>query len=107
MGETKKRATEIMSLRVQNEKKALAREKFYRDKWESVKQAQSANAYQRDKAKHQMEAVKRAMAAAKAAQVQASKQVQADHLMQKKEREANDQETNRHRAVMIKRQKEE
>merc|ERR1719478_1833419 len=105
--ETKKRAGDIMSLRVQNEKKALAKEKFYRDKWESVKQAQSANAYARDKAKHQMEAVKRAMAASKAAQVQAVKQVAQDHLLQKKEREANEAETNRHRATMIKRQKEE
>jgi len=105
--ETKQRATDIMSLRVANEKKAVAKEKYYRDKWNSVKSAQAQNAFRRDKQKAQMELVSNCMKAAKASQVQALKQKSADHLMHKKEREHQEQEANRLRAAMIKKQKDE
>merc|ERR1719199_1759777 len=49
--ETRKRANEIFTLRDQNEKKFVAKEQFYEEKWSSIRNAQAQNAYQRDKAR--------------------------------------------------------
>merc|ERR1719242_278629 len=49
--ETRKRASEIMELRKQNEQKFNAKEEFYKAKWESIRNAQAQNAMSRDKAK--------------------------------------------------------
>merc|ERR1719169_40194 len=49
--ETRKRAAEIVQLRKQNEQKYVAKEEFYKQKWESIRAAQAQNAYQRDLAK--------------------------------------------------------
>merc|ERR1719201_2492177 len=49
--ETRKRAHDITDLRSENEQKYVAKEQFYKQKWESIRAAQSANAYQRDQMK--------------------------------------------------------
>merc|ERR1719382_1184435 len=49
--ETRKRATEINTLRDQNEQKFAAKEQFYKAKWESIRSAQSQNQQNRDRAK--------------------------------------------------------
>merc|ERR1719456_1991134 len=86
--ETKNRAGEIMALRVQNEKKVLAKEEYYRSKWESIRAMQAQNAYMRDKQKANKEAVKQALETSKKAQVTALKQQSQGHVLQKRQREA-------------------
>merc|ERR1719253_894748 len=49
--ETRSRAGEIVGLRSVNEGKFMAKEDFYKGKWEGIRQAQAQNAYNRDKAK--------------------------------------------------------
>merc|ERR1719299_16429 len=49
--ETRKRASEIMELRIANEQKFAAKEQFYKAKWESIRAAQKQNVENRDKAK--------------------------------------------------------
>merc|ERR1719169_249581 len=78
--ETKNRAGEIMALRVQNEKKVLAKEEYYRSKWESIRAMQAQNAYMKDKQKANKEAVKQALETTKKAQVAALKQASQGHL---------------------------
>merc|ERR1719277_2378495 len=56
--ETRKRASEITELRNQNEQKFAAKEQFYKAKWESIRAAQTQNAYNRDKAKAMRDATK-------------------------------------------------
>merc|ERR1719437_313319 len=47
--ETRKRASEIMALRQQNENKFAAKENFYKAKWESIRTAQQQNLEAREK----------------------------------------------------------
>merc|ERR1719407_39302 len=49
--ETRKRAGDISTLRSQNEQKYMAKEQFYKQKWESIRNAQSHNAYMREQAR--------------------------------------------------------
>ena len=56
--ETRKRASEITELRNQNEEKFAAKEQFYKAKWESIRGAQTQNAYNRDKSKAVREATR-------------------------------------------------
>merc|ERR1719281_2207360 len=49
--ETRKRAGEISTLRSSNEQKYIAKEQFYKQKWESIRNAQSHNAYMRKEGK--------------------------------------------------------
>lgn len=105
--ETKNRAGEIMALRVQNEKKVLAKEEYYRSKWESIRAMQAQNAYMKDKQKANKEAVKQALETTKKAQVAALKHSSQGHLMQKRQREQEERENNQARMILIKKQKEE
>jgi len=105
--ETKNRASEIMALRVQNEKKVLAKEEYYRSKWESIRAMQAQNAYMRDKQKANKEAVKQALETSKKSQVASLKYNSKMHLQQKKEREVMEKENNMLRTALIKKQKEE
>eukprot|EP00746_Dinoflagellata_sp_MGD_P041302 gnl/MRDRNA2_/MRDRNA2_19992_c0_seq1.p1 gnl/MRDRNA2_/MRDRNA2_19992_c0~~gnl/MRDRNA2_/MRDRNA2_19992_c0_seq1.p1 ORF type:complete len:270 (-),score=87.74 gnl/MRDRNA2_/MRDRNA2_19992_c0_seq1:56-865(-) len=105
--ETRKRASEIFTLRDQNEKKYLAKEQFYQDKWKSIRAAQAQNAYMRDKAKAARDATRDALLENRKTNVRQTKQQSQDHLMQKKEREANERQANQSRSNYIKQQKEE
>jgi len=105
--ETKNRAGEIMALRVQNEKKVLAKEEYYRSKWESIRAMQAQNAYMRDKQKANKDAVKQALDTNKKALVQTLKASSQGHLLQKKQREADEKENNMARTALIKKQREE
>lgn len=105
--ETRKRAGQIFDLRDQNEKKFLAKEQFYQEKWKSIRSAQAQNAYMRDKGKAAREATKGAVLENRKANVARTKQDSADRLMQKRQREANEREANQHRSMFIKQQKEE
>merc|ERR1719174_175088 len=96
-----------MALRVQNEKKVLAKEEYYRSKWESIRAMQAQNAYMRDKQKANKEAVKQALETSKKAQVAILKQASHGHVLQKKQREADERESNSARSALIKKQKEE
>merc|ERR1719517_44767 len=68
--ETRKRAQEITELRTQNEQKFAAKEQFYKAKWESIRTAQTQNAYNRDKAKAVRDATKQGLMDARTANAQ-------------------------------------
>lgn len=105
--ETRKRATEIQSLRAQNENKFAAKEQFYKAKWESIRDAQSKNAYNRDKAKATREATKQGLMENRAAQAMQTKQQSHEFLLAKKEREAQERQANAERGAFIKARRDE
>lgn len=105
--ETRKRAREIFGLREQNEKKFMAKEQFYQEKWGSIRQAQSNNAYQRDKAKAMRDATKNQLMESRKNNVKTTKQQSQEHLLMKKEREARERQANAQRSTFMRQQKEE
>eukprot|EP00747_Dinoflagellata_sp_TGD_P167715 gnl/TRDRNA2_/TRDRNA2_192658_c0_seq1.p1 gnl/TRDRNA2_/TRDRNA2_192658_c0~~gnl/TRDRNA2_/TRDRNA2_192658_c0_seq1.p1 ORF type:complete len:269 (+),score=94.53 gnl/TRDRNA2_/TRDRNA2_192658_c0_seq1:152-958(+) len=105
--ETRKRAHEIMELRQQNEQKFAAKEHYYKQKWESIRNAQSQNAMNRDKAKERRDMTRSAMLESKTRQVQTTKEASQQFLLQKKEREAAERQANVDRSNLIKARKEE
>merc|ERR1719424_1795323 len=88
--ETRKRAGEIFSLREQNEKKFVAKEQFYASKWNSIRAAQSQNAYAREKGKTLRDATRSALLENKKEAVKTAKYQSQENLLQKKERAANE-----------------
>mmetsp|Transcript_85289 Transcript_85289/g.198289 ORF Transcript_85289/g.198289 Transcript_85289/m.198289 type:complete len:267 (-) Transcript_85289:159-959(-) len=105
--ETRKRAQEITDLRAQNEQKFAAKEQFYKNKWDSIKAAQTQNQYNRDKAKAVREATRNGLMEARSANATKTKQQSQQFLMQKKEREAAERQANTERGNLIKQKKEE
>lgn len=105
--ETRKRAKEIFNLRTVNEKKYMAKEQFYEQKWSSIRNAQSTNAYQRDKAKAMRDATKASMLESRKVDAKTTKQQAQEHLLQKKEREARERQANQQRSHFIRQQKDE
>merc|ERR1719439_424510 len=78
--ETRKRANEIFSLRGQNEKKFLAKEQFYEEKWQSIRGAQAQNAYMRDRGKELRAAARNALVSNKKDNMKAMKNQSQEHL---------------------------
>merc|ERR1719517_16240 len=72
--ETRKRASEITTLRNQNEQKFAAKEQFYKAKWESIRSAQSQNQQNREKSKAVREATQLGLMEALANNAAQSKQ---------------------------------
>jgi len=105
--DTRKRANEITELRTQNEQKFAAKEHFYKAKWESIRSAQTQNAYNRDKAKAVREATKQGLMDARVTNAHNAKQQSHQFLLQKKEREAAERQANMERGALIKQRKEE
>merc|ERR1719333_773579 len=83
--ETRKRAGEIMELRAANEQKFAAKEQFYKAKWESIRAAQTQNAYNRDRAKAVREATRGGLHEQRMANAQNAKNQSQQFLLQKKE----------------------
>eukprot|EP00439_Symbiodinium_sp_Y106_P065166 s850_g10.t1 len=92
--ETRKRASEIVELRKQNEQKFSAKEHFYKQKWESIRQAQATNAQQREKAKAVREQTRHSLMEQKHVNASSTKQQSQQMLLQKKEREAAERQAN-------------
>ena len=105
--ETRKRAGDITALRSENEQKYVAKEQFYKQKWESIRAAQSANAYQRDQMKKSKQETASAQMNAKRGYVHNAKLVSQENLMEKKSREASEKMMNEQRTGYIKKQKDE
>jgi hypothetical protein len=105
--ETRKRAGEIMELRSANEQKFAAKEQFYKAKWESIRAAQTENAYNRDRAKAVRESTRVGLLEQRSANAQTTKQQSQQYLLQKKQREATEREANLDRSNLIKQKKEE
>mmetsp|Transcript_18166 Transcript_18166/g.45476 ORF Transcript_18166/g.45476 Transcript_18166/m.45476 type:complete len:252 (+) Transcript_18166:389-1144(+) len=105
--ETRKRAGEIVGLRTVNESKFMAKEDFYKGKWEGIRHAQAQNAYNRDKAKATREQTKTEVMEQKKKSVDNVKGKSQQNLMAKKERQAMEQQINNERSEMIRRQKAE
>jgi len=105
--ETKKQAAAIVELRVQNEQKFAAKEQFYKNKWESIRSAQAQNQYNRDKAKAVRDATRNGLQESRAANAVKTKQQSQQFLMQKKDREATERQTNTDRSNLIKQRRDE
>eukprot|EP00929_Paragymnodinium_shiwhaense_P095885 TRINITY_DN57206_c0_g1_i1.p1 TRINITY_DN57206_c0_g1~~TRINITY_DN57206_c0_g1_i1.p1 ORF type:complete len:292 (-),score=81.48 TRINITY_DN57206_c0_g1_i1:142-933(-) len=105
--ETRKRASEIQELRQQNEEKFAAKEQFYKAKWESIRAAQTQNAYNRDKAKAVRDATRQGLVDARIANAHKTKQQSQLFLLQKKEREAAERQANTERSGLLRQKKEE
>jgi len=105
--ETRKRATDISQLRSSNEQKYMAKEAFYKNKWEAIRNAQSHNAYMREQARKNKGETAKAHIDAKSAYVRNAKMIQQEMLMEKKQRSANEKAMNEQRTKYIKAQKEE
>jgi len=105
--ETRKRASEIMELRKQNEQKFNAKEDMYRAKWESIRNAQAQNAMSREQAKASRDETRRGLLEQKHQNAQNTKQQSQQILIQKKAREEADHEANRQRSNYLKQRKEE
>jgi len=105
--ETRKRAQEIMELRSANEQKFAAKEQFYKAKWESIRSAQTQNAYNRDRAKVVREATRGGLLEQRMANAQKTKEQSQQYLLQKKDREAGERQANMERGNLIKQKKEE
>jgi len=103
--ETRKRAGEIVGLRNTNEGKFLAKEDFYKGKWEGIRHAQAQNAYQRDKAKAARDATKHQVLDNKKKVVDKVKDSTQSHLLVKRERQAAEMQCNHERSEAIRRQK--
>mmetsp|Transcript_27925 Transcript_27925/g.54930 ORF Transcript_27925/g.54930 Transcript_27925/m.54930 type:complete len:264 (+) Transcript_27925:89-880(+) len=105
--ETRKRASEIMDLRKQNEQKFNAKEEFYKAKWESIRNAQAQNAMSRDKAKAMRDETRRGLMEQKHMNAQSTKHQSKQFLLEKKARQEADQEANKQRSAFLKQRKEE
>jgi len=105
--ETRKRAQEIMELRSANEQKFAAKEQFYKAKWESIRSAQTQNAYNRDKAKAIREATRTGLHEQRMSNAAKTKQQSQQYLLQKKQREAGERQANLDRGNLIKAKKDE
>merc|ERR1719352_988497 len=104
--ETRKRAGDITTLRGQNEQKYMAKEQFYKHKWEAIRSAQSHNAYMRDQGRKNKGEVAKAHLESKCASVRNAKLVSQDALMEKKQREASERSMNSQRTAYIKNQRD-
>jgi len=105
--DTRKKATEIMDLRKQNQDKFQAKENFYKAKWESIREAQAQNAMARDKAKAMRDQTKHGLLDHKHANARNTKEQSQQLLYQKKEREAQERQANTERSQYLKARKEE
>jgi hypothetical protein len=105
--ETRKRAGDISTLRNENEQKYIAKEQFYKNKWESIRNAQSHNAHMREQNRSGKAEGAKAHLSAKKAYVHNSKMISREALMEKKGRMANEKAMNEQRTQYIKEQKEE
>jgi hypothetical protein len=105
--ETRKRAGEISTLRSSNEQKYIAKEQFYKQKWESIRNAQSHNAYMRKEGKKNKNEVAKSHIEAKSAYVRNAKLLSQENLMEKKQKQANERNLNEERTSYIKEQREE
>eukprot|EP00746_Dinoflagellata_sp_MGD_P160713 gnl/MRDRNA2_/MRDRNA2_87595_c0_seq1.p1 gnl/MRDRNA2_/MRDRNA2_87595_c0~~gnl/MRDRNA2_/MRDRNA2_87595_c0_seq1.p1 ORF type:complete len:256 (-),score=89.36 gnl/MRDRNA2_/MRDRNA2_87595_c0_seq1:31-798(-) len=105
INETRRRAHEIVQRRQQNEGKYLAKEQFYKEKWESIRTAQAENSANRERSKEARTQTRSLLLNEKKNNVHATKMQSQDHLAQKKEREFSEKQSNADRSQFIKQQK--
>jgi len=105
--ETRKRAGEITDLRKKNEEKFVAKENFYKQKWESIRAAQSTNQIKRDQNKATKDAQKQGLAETRQMEARKTKEQSTQHLQAKKDREQHERQANQQRSSYLKAKKEE
>jgi len=105
--ETRKRAQEITELRAQNEQKFMAKEQFYKNKWESIRAAQAQNQNNREKGKAVRDATRNGLQQSRSVNATKTKQQSQQFLEQKKQREASERQANTERGNLIRQRKEE
>jgi len=106
IADTKKRAAEILTLRKANEDKFQIKELRYKDKWETIRQNQVQNSYQRDRMKSDNDQIKKRMLDNKTKSVANMKAEKSDNLLVKKERELNQKAMNADRTSHIRDQRD-
>jgi len=105
--ETQKRAAEITNLRKANEDKFQAKENFYKEKWESIRAAQSNNRQTREMAKEKRELTRTADFEQKHHNAQRVKEESQRILVQKKGREQAEKQANAERSLYLKQRKDD
>lgn len=105
--ETRNRAQKITEVRMQNEHKYAAKEEFYQNKWNSIRDAQTQNQQNREKSRAVREAARNGLMDTRHSNAARSKQQSHQILFQKKEREAQHRNANLERGDMIKQRKED
>jgi len=105
--ETRKRASEIMDLRKQNEQKFAAKENFYKAKWESIRSAQVQNSKAREHAKASRDQTRMGLLEMRHGNAQSTKAQSQLNLQQKKEREQTERHSNQERSAYLKARKED
>lgn len=102
---TRRRANEIVTQHDQNVEKFMAKELYYKNKWESIKQAQARNASDRERSKGARNSARMQALEDKKKNVQATKLQAQDHLAQMKDRGLSERQANADRSLFIKQQK--
>jgi len=105
INETRRRATEIVTLRNQNEQKFMAKEHFYKEKWDSIRSSQAHNAANRERSKEARSMTRNLMLDDKKKNVNATKLQSQDNHAQKKERESSERQWNAERGNHVKQQR--
>lgn len=105
INETRRRANEIVTLRAQNEQKYLAKEQFYKEKWDSIRSAQAHNSANRERSKEARAATRNILLEEKKKVFHSVKAQTQDHIAAKKAREIAEKESNGSRSALIKQQK--
>jgi len=105
INETRKRAQEIVTLRTANEQKFLAKEEFYKAKWNSIRESQAHNSHTRERSKEARRATRDLVLEDKKKNVHAVKLMSQEHISQKKDRELTEKQANGDRTAIIKQQK--
>jgi len=103
----RKRTNDINERRTEKNQELAAKEEFYRTKWESIRAAQTQNAFDRDKSKTARDATTKDRMDAKIAGAQMIKQQSHEFLLQKKDHEANVHRANAMNVNFIKQKNEE
>merc|ERR1719375_328736 len=80
---------------------------MYKQKWESIRQHQAANAYNRDRAKAKRDGTRAELLERRHASANSTKAQSQQILLQKKEREACERQDNSNRGDFIRQRKEE
>merc|ERR1719493_601943 len=105
--ETRKRADEIKTVRKTNENKFAAKEQFYQNKWESIRQAQASNALNRDKARQARDQIRSTLLEQKSHSARSAKEQSQNILLLKKERQMQERQQNCERSSYLKARKED
>eukprot|EP00919_Chromeraceae_sp_WS-2016_P026557 GHVR01063059.1.p1 GENE.GHVR01063059.1~~GHVR01063059.1.p1 ORF type:complete len:193 (-),score=32.40 GHVR01063059.1:71-649(-) len=96
-----------MQLRQHNEERYVAKEEFYKNKWENIRSAQQKNSHLRNRDRATRYATRTALVQNRSHEAKAVKDASHQSLVQRREREIFEQKLNTERTTLVRKQKEE